>query len=130
MSFEKPFWIGIFERKDGTNYEVARMVFGSEPKDYEVYDFILKHYHQLKYSLQIPIEEVVEKKINPKRLQRTINKEVGNRGIGTKAQQTISLQREASKLKKRKLRKDYKEVVKKRKFELKLQKKKKKHKGH
>ncbi len=106
------------------------MVFGSEPKDYEVYDFILKHYHQLKYSLQIPIEEVVEKKINPKRLQRTINKEVGNRGIGTKAQQTISLQREASKLKKRKLRKDYKEVVKKRKFELKLQKKKKKHKGH
>ena len=48
---------------------VCRVVFGAEPKDYEVYDFILKNYKNLKFgsSLEIKVKKI---KSNPKRLQR------------------------------------------------------------
>ena len=42
--FEAPFWIGVYERFDEGYYEVCKITFGSEPKDYEVYDFLLKNY--------------------------------------------------------------------------------------
>lgn len=32
--FEAPFWIGLYERTDGGKYEVCKITFGSEPKDY------------------------------------------------------------------------------------------------
>ena len=34
--FEAPFWIGLYERTDNGRYEVCKITFGSEPKDYEV----------------------------------------------------------------------------------------------
>ena len=37
--FENPFWIGLFERIDGDKYEVCKITFGAEPKDYEVYEY-------------------------------------------------------------------------------------------
>ena len=40
--FEEPFWVGIFERIEKGNLSVAKGTLGSEPKDYEVYKFILK----------------------------------------------------------------------------------------
>ena len=44
--FEEPFWIGLFERLDGHKYEVCKVTFGAEPKDYEVYEFILRREKQ------------------------------------------------------------------------------------
>ena len=32
--FEAPFWIGLYERTDSGKYEVCKITFGSEPKDY------------------------------------------------------------------------------------------------
>ena len=43
LLFEAPFWIGLYERTDGGKYEVCKITFGSEPKDYEVYEFLLKN---------------------------------------------------------------------------------------
>ena len=43
--FEAPFWIGLYERTDNGKYEVCKITFGSEPKDYEVYQFLLKLNH-------------------------------------------------------------------------------------
>lgn len=40
--FENPFWIGLYERIDGNRYEVGKITFGAEPKNYEVYDFMMK----------------------------------------------------------------------------------------
>ena len=40
--FDDPFWVGIFEREYEGRYEAARVVFGAEPKDYEVYEFFIK----------------------------------------------------------------------------------------
>ena len=32
--FDEPFWVGLYERETDGRYEVARVVFGAEPKDY------------------------------------------------------------------------------------------------
>lgn len=37
--FEEPFWCGVYQRQEGRNLEAARMVFGAEPKEYEVLAF-------------------------------------------------------------------------------------------
>lgn len=39
--FEEPFWVGVFERIENGKLSAAKVTFGSEPKDYEVYEFIL-----------------------------------------------------------------------------------------
>ena len=90
--FENPFWIGLFERIDGDKYEVCKITFGAEPKDYEVYDFLLKNWHKLKFSPPVKTEKIEERRINPKRMQREINSQLKNKGIGTKARQALKLQ--------------------------------------
>ena len=87
--FEAPFWIGIYERSCNGKYEVCKITFGAEPKDYEVYEFLLKNWHKLKFSPPIQAEVIAERKINPKRMQREINSQLQDKGIGTKAQQAL-----------------------------------------
>ena len=70
-------------------YSVCKITFGSEPKDYEVYEFLLKNWHKLKFSPPIQAEIVIERKINPKRMQREIQSQLQDKGIGTKAQQAL-----------------------------------------
>ena len=48
--FENPFWVGIFERISDGKLSVCKVTFGSEPKDYEVLEFILKNYNNLSFS--------------------------------------------------------------------------------
>ena len=36
--FEAPFWIGVFERIERRKLSVCKVVFGAEPKDYQVWD--------------------------------------------------------------------------------------------
>lgn len=50
IMFEAPLWIGLYERYDHGQYEVCKITFGAEPKDYEVYEFILKNWNKLKFS--------------------------------------------------------------------------------
>ena len=47
--FENPFWIGIFESESKKNYEVAKVVFGVEPTDAQLYEFILKNFFSLSF---------------------------------------------------------------------------------
>lgn len=39
--FEAPFWIGLYERFDTGQYEFYKITFDAEPKNYEIYDFLL-----------------------------------------------------------------------------------------
>ena len=48
--FEDPFWVGVFERVSGERLSVCKVTFGAEPKDYEVYDFIVRNYYRLRFS--------------------------------------------------------------------------------
>ncbi|MBD5587344.1 DUF2992 family protein [Clostridium botulinum] len=128
--FDEPFWIGIFEKQDQDKIQICRVVFGQEPKDYEVYDFILKNYYNLKFSNPIAIDKNPKKEINLKRMQRKIKKTVQENGIGTKAQQALKLDYENKKTERKIRSKKDREKLKKLKFEKRQQKKAKKKKGH
>ena len=57
------------QRQFDNKLSVAKVTFGAEPKDYEVLEFIILYYYDLKFSPAI--ETVVkETKKNPKRALR------------------------------------------------------------
>ena len=127
--FEEPFWVGVFERIEGDNLSVAKVTFGAEPKDYEVYEFVLKHYYSLRFSPAVATAVKVVSK-NPKRMQRDVKKQLRGNGIGTKSQQALKLQQEQNKQECKVKSREQKMAATKRLFELKQQKKRAKHKGH
>lgn len=128
--FENPFWVGVFERRYADKIEVTKATFGKEPKDYEVYDFVLTEYHHLKFSSTIAAEVVSARRINPKRLQKLAKKQVSEVGIGTKAQQALKLQQEEGKLQRKKSSREQREAEKQKQFELRQKKCHEKHRGH
>ena len=113
--FEEPFWIGVFERISEGKLSACKMTFGAEPKDYEVYAFILKNYDQLRFS-QAVAADVKEAGRNPKRVQREVHKQVQNTGIGTKSQQALKLQQEQRKTERRTVSREQLETEKQRQF--------------
>ena len=127
--FEEPFWVGLFEHIENGKLFVAKVIFGAEPKDYEVQEYIQQYYSSLKFS---PAVETVVKEIkrNPKRMQREAKRQMQETGIGTKSQQALKLQQEENKQDRKIRSKEKKEAEKLRMFELKQQKKREKHKGH
>lgn len=127
--FEEPFWVGIFEHIENGKLSVAKVTFGTEPKDYEIQAYIQKYYFNLKFSPAVSTN-VKEMKINPKRMQRVAKRQIQESGIGTKSQQALKLQQEQSKQKRKIRKREQKEADERRMFELKQQKKKKKHRGH
>ena len=68
--FEDPFWIGLYERQTGSRYEVCRIVFGAEPKNYDVAEFMRKNWRRLKFSPAVSSDALNERRVNPKRMQR------------------------------------------------------------
>lgn len=130
--FSEPFWIGVFELTENEEYKVCKITFGSEPREDETFDFVLKNFYSLIFSSPISTDKniLVEKKLNPKRIQRKIKKETSSTGIGTKAQIALKLQHEQYKVERKKKSKEQKELEEQRKFELKQKKRLEKHKGH
>lgn len=128
--FEEPFWIGLFEREENGRYTVCKITFGAEPKDYEVYDLMLKGWDRLRFSPSIQAEATDERRINPKRMQRLINRQTDDSGMGTKAQQALKLLHEQGKTERKIRTREQRDEEKQRRFELSRQKRKEKHRGH
>lgn len=128
VCFEEPFWAGVFERISEGKLSVCKVTFGAEPKDYEIYDFVLKNYYRLKFSPAVATE-VKGVSRNPKRVQREVHRQVQNTGIGTKSQQALKLQQEQLKTERKAVSRERREAEKQRQFELKQRKKKEKHRG-
>ena len=127
--FEEPFWVGIFERISDGKLSVCKVTFGAEPKDYEIWDFILKNYYSLKFSPAVETE-IKKTADNPKRRQRNAKKQLQSSGVGTKSQQALQMQREEMKTERRQISKEQREAKKQRQFDLRQQKQKEKHRGH
>lgn len=128
--FDEPFWIGLFERERDGRYEACKVTFGAEPKDHEVYQFILDHYSRLAFSPALPAETDQERSLSPKRMQRLISRQVAGAGIGTKAQQALKLQREQGGQERKVRSREKRETEQERKFQLRQEKRKEKHRGH
>ncbi len=127
--FAEPFWVGVFERISDGKLSVCKITFGAEPKDYEVQEFVLKNYYDLCFSPSVVTEQENKDRINPKRLQREVKKQLSNVGIGTKSQLALKLQQEQGKKERTNRTREQREAEKLFQFDLKQQKRKEKHKG-
>jgi hypothetical protein len=128
--FQEPFWIGLYEREREGKYEVCKITFGSEPKDYEVFEFMLENWPFLRFSPSIRTQSEQLTNVNPKRLQRLIKKQLQNTGIGTKAQQALKMQQEQQKTVRKEVSRERRDEEKQLRYELQKTKQKEKHKGH
>ncbi len=127
--FEDPFWVGIFERIDDGKLSACKVTFGAEPKDYEVWEYVLKHYYELKYSPAVEAE-TRQRADNPKRRQREAGKQMELSGVGTKSQQALQMLLEQNKQERKVRSREQRLAEAERQFTLKQQKKREKHKGH
>ncbi len=129
--FDGSFWCGLVEAETDSHYQVIRYVFGAEPKDADVFAFIAKRLPRLLDEAgTVAAEKKSEKKINPKRMQRLINREKRQPVVSTKAQLAISELREQTKTLNKAQKKLRKAQAAETRFQQKQAKKREKHKGH
>lgn len=126
--FEDPFWIGVFERTKENQMDVGKIIFGPEPRDFQIYEMVLNDYNQLKFSPVVEAEVRIKPK-NPKRIRREVKKQLTETGIGTKSQQALKLLQEQNKAEKKVKSRQQKEFEKEQMFQLKQEKRKQKHRG-
>lgn len=125
--FEDPFWVGLYERRSAEGYSVCKLTFGAEPRDYQVYEALLTHWRDLRFSPVLPSEKEPPAKANPKRVRREAAKALSGPPVGTKAQEAMKLQRAKGKEIRREKSREEREAEEKRKFLLRQEKKKQKH---
>lgn len=130
LFFEAPFWVGIFEHEFEGRYEVCKITFGAEPKDCEIYNFILKNYNRLRFSPSLEASALTDRHINPKRMRKNIDRHLQNSGVGTKAQQALKLQQEQVKSDRKSHCREQREAEKERQFVLRQNKRREKRRGH
>lgn len=127
--FEDPFWVGVFERVEDGRLSVCKVTFGAEPRDAEVYAFLLENYRQLRFSpsVEAALRPAAD---SPKRRQRAARQATAPKGVGTKSQQALQLQRESQKTQRLESTRQQREAEQERRFRLKQRKRKEKHRGH
>lgn len=131
--FEKCFWVGAFERTDKEGYAVARHIFGGEPSDAEVHEFVLNHYAELKFGEQKEVSLQIQR-MNPKRVQREVRREMAKMKESTMpstlAQDYMREELEKNKKERKRLSSEEKQTRKDEQFAIKQEKRKEKHRGH
>ena len=90
------FWVGLAARVEDGRYGVARIVFGAEPSNEEILQFITGKWAKLTFFGDDPTEASKPAK-NPKRRAREASRALKQPAMGTKAQQALASQREAMK---------------------------------
>lgn len=125
------FWVGVFEEIVVEKLKVYHHVFGAEPKDEEILELIKNKMVALTdwSSQSVEAEEPIQRKINPKRLSREVARAMKEIGISTKAQQALQLEREKNKSEKKVISRQLKEELAEKKWLLKTEKAKKRHRG-
>ncbi|MDU6850467.1 DUF2992 family protein [Eggerthella lenta] len=123
------FWVGVVEHVEDGSLGVARIVFGTEPSNEEVLQFVVSRWEKLSFvGRKDPDKPKMAR--NPKRRQREAAKALEKPAMSTKAQQALSEQREAMKQSASRSRKQRHSDKKQERFELRAKKRKQKHRGH
>ncbi|MCH9633597.1 MAG: putative protein YjdF [Chlamydiae bacterium] len=131
--YESPYWVGSFERQGQEGFAMARHIFGAEPSDTEIHEFVLTNYAELKFGKPREFKLII-KRMNPKRLQREVKKEMEKlkktERPSTYAQSYMKEEQEKNKIERKQKAKDHKKNREEKQFSIKQIKKKEKHKGH
>ena len=128
--FEPPFWVGLYQREDEDGCRISKITFGGEPRDQEVLDWLLRRWGELRFSPPVPANRAVARLPSPKRMRREARRATQPAETGTKAQQALALQREQQKQERRLVSRAERDAEKARRFDLRQQKKREKHRGH
>ena len=123
------FWVGLAERVEDGRYGVVRIVFGAEPSNEEILQFVASEWAKLAFFGDDPTEESKPVK-NPKRRAREASRALKQPAMGTKAQQTLASQREAMKRESVHARSQRRADEAEARFEQRKLKRKQKHRGH
>ena len=93
------FWVGVVEHVENGMLSVARLVFGAEPSNEEVYTWVLERWPSLRLSAEAePVGPRVGRLPgNPKRRAREAAKAMHQRGPSTASQLALARERECSK---------------------------------
>ncbi|TXK78387.1 YjdF family protein [Paenibacillus sp. N3.4] len=129
--FNGQYWLGVVESNDDSKLKACQFIFGPEPKDGEVMDFVQHHMLALlaASTQEVEIGKPVQRKTNPKRLARQIAKELLMSGVSSYAQDVMKLELESRKKERKVTNKQMYEEFKEKKYLLKVQKAKEKHRG-
>ncbi|WP_041139524.1 YjdF family protein [Beduini massiliensis] len=128
--FDDPFWIGIYEIQYGTQHQICKIRFGKEPTDPQIYQMLLKSFHQFHFTEHVSKTITPTVKVNPKRRQRLVSKLMNQPSIATKAQQVLKTEYEKTHQLKKRESKQMKEIQKEQLYQMRKQKRKEKHRGH
>ena len=127
--FADPFWVGVYEREAEGRLEVCRHTFGAEPKDGEVWQWLLSAWRGLDFSPAVEAPRRPSGRENPKRVRRQVRNRPEKTGAGTKAQQALQLQREARRAERAQRHRQRDAAEEERRFRLRQEKKKEKRGG-
>ncbi|WP_019537275.1 YjdF family protein [Paenibacillus ginsengihumi] len=129
--YDGQFWVGVVEEVVNGKLRAGKYLFGSEPKDQEVFAFVNTKLLDFMngVSEQLSVENRQPRKMNPKRLARQAAREMKANGVSTFAQAALQLEYEKRKKEKQILRRDRREALKEYKREIKRKKAKEKHRG-
>ena len=123
------FWVGLAEHVEGGRYGVARIVFGAEPSDEEILQFVRSKWAKLSFFDHDSTEASKPAK-NPKRRAREAAKALKQPAMSTKAQQALANQRETMKRESAHVRSQRRAEEAEARFEQRKLKRKQKHRGH
>ena len=123
------FWVGLAERVEGGRYGATRIVFGAEPSDEEILQFVASEWEKLSFFGDDPAK-ANEPARNPKRRAREAAKALKQPAMGTKAQQALANQRETMKRESARARSQRRAAEAVARFERRKLKRKQKHRGH
>ncbi|MFI6446772.1 YjdF family protein [Kitasatospora sp. NPDC050543] len=104
VCFDAPFWVGVLEVAEAGEVRATRVVFGSEPTDAELFQFLLRHggalLERAHANPPVTAPERRTARPNPKRAVRLAAREaarVAEGRRGTAAQEAVRLETEQRK---------------------------------
>lgn len=127
--FDDPFYAILAERRESGALYVAREVFGPEPSEPEVLNWVLQRFPRLHWSPAVEDAPRSPLAANPKRRQRQAAREASTT-MGTRSQQALQLDRELRAAQRKAAQRERSDAEAERKFQLRQQKRKAKHRGH
>ena len=98
--FDGQFWAGLATRERDGVVEIARVAFGSEPSDRELFAWACSHFHELEYrAVDAGLMSALKDRAcgNPKRRQREAQRALKDSATCTRAQAAWSAAMEAEK---------------------------------
>jgi hypothetical protein len=114
--FDAPYWVALLEvEQDGYLY-AARHIFGAEPGDQEVYDFVQRDLMALQARMTVgtrvgmAAENSENRTTNYNRSQREVRRQLSQQVVVSKAQEALRLQIEQDKRERKQNRREEREA--------------------